>query len=199
VTTISADAAISALARSSGGSEAETLRAALLEIWGSVVGIIEPEEQAAVLYVISPQTCSVGSANDRARRAAVAASLYPSETPAKAVARFRRVLGRASVRAVIDAMLAEQTLHKLASRDRVREALWSIAMEKPPTGNDAWEPKDIAALTRNRLSALKDIVALDLLAEPAPPLALKEADPDEGRNKLLTRLGRLWEKPKREG
>ncbi len=194
---ISADDAIEAVARRSGGADAAALRESLLEIWGSVAGDLDGEEANAVLFALTPQVYSVGSANHRAARLAVAKSLYPSETPAKAVARFRRVMARSSVRAVIDALRAEETLYKMSSRSRVRELLWEIATERPPTGEDSpYEPKDIAAHNRNRLAALKDLVALDLLAEPAPAPALAEAAPDAGRKKLLTRLGKVWDKSK---
>lgn len=197
---ISADAAIDAIAKRSGGPNTAALRESLLEIWGSVAGDLDGEEANAVLFALSPQTYSVGSSNHRAARLAVARALYPSETPAKAVARFRRVLARASVRAVIDAIRAEETLYTLASRSRVRELLWEMATERAPVDDEGmpkWEPKDVAAHNRNRLAALKDIVSLDRLAEPAPAPALIETAPDEGKKKLLTRLGKVWDKSKR--
>ena len=188
MTEIHADAAIGALARRSGGEQAAELRASLLEIWGSVAGDLDPEEAAAVLWCVSPQSFALGSSGHRAARLEFAKALYPERSPSLAVRRLRSVMRRAAVRATVDALRGEETLYALAQRDRIRADIWALAESKPPA--DA-EPKDIVAHMKVRLAAYDRLIKLDALDrryDEAPVVAEKKTD---GRKKALDLLGRV--------
>lgn len=190
MSTIDASAVFEAIARRSSPDQPGDLRDALLEIWGSVAEDLTPEEGVVALWCISPQSFAVGSTGHRAQRLAVARAIYPEQEPRRAVSRLRSVMRRASVRAVVDAIRAEDALYALASRDRIRAMLWEIAAERPPV---EYEPKDVAAHNRNRLAALKDLVALDRLADPPPERPALE-EKDAPRKKVLTRLAALCQR-----
>lgn len=179
---IHVDEVLNAVAKRSGGGTG--LVESLREIWHTVAGDLQPEEAIAVLWAVHPSALVVGTTEHAAQRTAVARSLYPSKSPTQAVASFRRVLQRPAVRATIDALRAEESLHAIGQRARVRQELWDMVSTRLPDGAD---PKDIIAHNRLRREALKDLVALDGLATQPPPLPPRK-ESGEGRKKLLDKL-----------
>ena len=184
---IDADRVLLAVAGRHPSESTADLLGSLRDVWHGVAGDLAPDEAVAVLWAIQPAAFILGGAGHSAARARVARALYPERSPAAAVAAFRRVLARGCVRAAIDALRAEETLHVLGERHRVRAAAWSLVSSEPPPDAEA---KDINAHNANRLRALHLLVALDGLAAP-PPAQPDTAPQVDGRKSLLDRFKAL--------
>ena len=197
MTEISADAVIDTLANRTGAVD-HGLRENLLAIWGSVAADLKPEEACVVLWAMNPGAI-VGTSGHREAMVRLARSMYPVDTPGRAVSRLRRVMARPSVRSVIDAMRAEETLFAVAQRGTVREMLATMALTGPPeatidkNGNliGVWGPKDIIAHNRVRLAAAQQWTKLDGLDAPPPAAEVAETEPAERRKKLLDKVNAL--------
>jgi len=198
VTDISADAVIDTLAARTGAVD-HGLRENLRAIWGSVAADLKPEEACAVLWALHPGAV-VGTSGHREAMVRLARSMYPADAPGRAVSRLRRVLARPSVKAVIDAMRAEEALFALAQRGTIREMLATMALtpHPEPTGVDgdgkpigAWSPKDIVSHMRARLAAAQQWTKLDGLDAPPPVAEVADTEPAERRKKLLDKVKAL--------
>lgn len=163
---------------------------AIGDAWLSLAGDLTPEEQAAVMWAISPLAVAPGGVSHRAHFAAVAGSLYPDMERSKAAARLRGVLRRPLVVAALAAIRAEDTTYLVAERAFVREVAFEIAAERAPVD---YEPKDRIAHNKARLAAADFLVRLDALGpETAPPPPPSEAG--ALREKLVDRVRKLVHK-----
>jgi hypothetical protein len=190
VTLINADHVIDAIALRHSEEQRSGAVQAVRAVWMSIAEHLDPEEQVAILFALSPLTVAVGSPGYRVALARVASAAYPSMAPAAAASRFRTVLRRKGVRSVLAEMRAEESIHALASRAQVRSIAFDLARAAPVP---EWEPKDQIAHNRMRLTALAQLVALDdLAARPAPDDdregSERVADP---RKNLVDRLAKL--------
>lgn len=163
---------------------------ALGEAWLSIAPELTPEEQAAVVWTISPLAVAPGGVSHRAHFASVAQSLYPDLDRAKAAARLRGVLRRPLVLAALAALRAEDTAYLLAERAFVREMAFEIAAERAPTD---YKPKDRIAHNKARLAAADFLLRLDALG----PETAQAAAPDTGesvRKKVVDKVRALIHK-----
>ena len=198
MTQTSADAVIDTLANRTGAVD-HGLRENLRAIWGGVAADLKPEEACVVLWALHPGAI-VGASGHREAMVRLARAMYPTDAPGRAVSRLRRVMARPSVKSVIDAMRAEETLFALAQRGTVREMLATMALTPPPTvtasdenGGEigVWEPKDVIAHMRVRLTAAQQWTKLDGLDAPPPAAEVTETEPAERRKRLLDKVKAL--------
>lgn len=182
------DAVMQAIARRHRGGATDDLIAAMHEILWSVAPDLKGEEFFAVVWSVVPSAFVIGSSEHRRHRQEVAAALYPDVTPQVAAGRFRSVLRRPAVRSTIEALRAEEMLHVVGERVKVREQLWAIAMSAPPGGS---EPKDEIAHTKARMAALAQLRAMDGLDERPTAAPASAGTLVDVRKKVLDRLSRL--------
>ena len=168
------------------GEVAEQLR----EVWMAVAPELSAEEQAVVVWSLSPLAVAPGSISHRAHLARVAASLFPGLDRGKAVARLRSILKRPAVVAALAAIRSEETAYLLAERAFVRGVAFEIAAERAPA---EYEPKDRVAHNKTRLAAARTLIDLDGLVgggtQESVPVAAGDA-----RKKIVDKLAGLVHK-----
>jgi hypothetical protein len=184
------DDVIEAMAERHAPGRREEVASQLRDVWLGVAPDLSPEEQAAVVWSLSPLAVSPGSIGHRAHFARVASTMFPGLDRGKATARLRSILRRPIVVAALAAIRAEETAYLLAERSFVREVAFGLAAERAP---EDYEPKDRIAHGKTRLAAARLLMDLDGLGPDAAQGPAPAAS-DDLRKKLVDRLSAIGQK-----